>query len=291
MFPIGDENEPGHGPAVVTLAFIAINIAVFLLLQLPEDPNAAGFTYGYSAIPFEITNNVDLVEPEVVTVDGEQFEIPQAPGPDPIFLTLITSMFMHGGIAHIFGNMLFLWIFGDNVEHAAGRVTYLGFYLLAGIVAALAQIAVERRLDHSHARRVGRDLGRPGRLPRALPAEPGDDRRASVHPVPGPGHRRDRDVGRLPVPQRLRCAVPEPGDDSAGSRTWRTSAASWPVSSRDSCCAAGAPGDAASAGSNESRRGAPRVARSRLAARPRGGRARPRPGRRARARRRGPRRR
>ncbi|HEV8516851.1 MAG TPA: rhomboid family intramembrane serine protease [Candidatus Limnocylindrales bacterium] len=140
MFPIGDENEQGRGYAWVTLAIIAVNILVFVLLQLPDEDGR--FTYGYSAIPREITHNVDLVEPTPVQVGGQTEEIPQAPGPDPIYLTLLTSMFMHGGIAHIFGNMLFLWIFGDNVEHRAGPIVYLGFYLLAGIVAALAQIFV-----------------------------------------------------------------------------------------------------------------------------------------------------
>ena len=138
MFPIGDENEPGHGPAIVTLVLIAINLAVFFLVQLESE----AFTYGYSAIPAEITRNVDLVEPEAVNVGGERVLIPQEPGPDPIQLTLLTSMFMHGGIAHILGNMLFLWIFGDNVEHAVGRTLYLAFYLIAGVVAALAQIVV-----------------------------------------------------------------------------------------------------------------------------------------------------
>src|SRR5688500_18110250 len=110
MFPVADENQPGRGPAFVTLAFIAINLAVFFLFQAPERPDEANFTYGYSASPVELTENVDLVEPEIVTVEGQEVVIPQAPGPDPIQLTLLTSMFMHGGFAHILGNMLFLWI-------------------------------------------------------------------------------------------------------------------------------------------------------------------------------------
>ena len=142
MFPVADENPPGRGPAFVTLAFIAINLAVFFLFQATEHPDEANFTYGYSAIPLEITENVDLVEPEIVTVEGLEVVIPQAPGPDPIQLTLLTSMFMHGGFGHILGNMLFLWIFGDNIEHALGRILYIGFYLVAGIVASLAQIAI-----------------------------------------------------------------------------------------------------------------------------------------------------
>jgi membrane associated rhomboid family serine protease len=144
VFPIGDQNIPGRGYAWVTLAFVAINLVVFFLLQSGLSPSAAGdrFTYGYSAIPAEITQNVDITEPTPITIDGQTQEIPQAPGPDPIYLTLLTSMFMHGGLAHIFGNMLFLWIFGDNVEHRMGSIIYAGFYILAGIVASLAQILI-----------------------------------------------------------------------------------------------------------------------------------------------------
>jgi rhomboid family protein len=139
MFPIADENEPGKGPAFVTLAFIAINLAVFFLIQLNSD----AFTYGYSAVPIEITKGIDLVQPVTVEVAGQDVVIPEAPGPNPIYLTLLTSMFMHGGFAHIFGNMLFLWIFGDNVEHRVGHIPYFVFYIVAGIVAAFAQIAVD----------------------------------------------------------------------------------------------------------------------------------------------------
>jgi membrane associated rhomboid family serine protease len=142
MFPIGDENERGHGPALVSLAFIGLNIAVFLLLQGAGSPSGEEFTYGYSAVPFEITTGTDLVEPRSITVDGQSGQIPQEPGPNPIWLTLLTSMFMHGGWLHIFGNMLFLWIFGDNVEHRIGHVPYLAFYLIAGVVASFAQILV-----------------------------------------------------------------------------------------------------------------------------------------------------
>jgi membrane associated rhomboid family serine protease len=132
MFPIADENEPGHGLPWVTLSLIAINIAVFLLLQQAGANDR--FTYGFSAVPFEITHGVDLV--------GSRGGIPQAPGPEPIYFTLLSSMFMHGGWLHIGGNMLFLWIFGDNVEHRVGHVTYLLFYLVAGLIAGFAQILV-----------------------------------------------------------------------------------------------------------------------------------------------------
>jgi membrane associated rhomboid family serine protease len=123
MLPIGDQNEPGHGLAYVTLALIAINVAVFIFLQ--QAGTELAFTYGWSAIPLEITKGVDL---------------PPAPGPDPIQLTLLSSMFMHAGWLHLGGNMLFLWVFGDNVEHRAGPVLFLIAYLAMGVVASLAQI-------------------------------------------------------------------------------------------------------------------------------------------------------
>ena len=144
MFPISDENERGHGPAFVSLAFIAINIAVFLFLQgAGASQQGADFTYGYSAVPFEITNGVDLTQPEPITVDGQQVAVPQEPGPTPIWLTLFSSIFMHGGWLHLAGNMLFLWIFGDNVEHRIGHIRYLVFYLVAGVIASFAQILTD----------------------------------------------------------------------------------------------------------------------------------------------------
>jgi membrane associated rhomboid family serine protease len=144
MFPISDDNERGTGPAFVSLAFIALNVFVFLVLQgAGTSQEGAEFTYGYSAVPYEITNNVDLVEPQPITIDGQTQQIPQEPGPSPIWLTLLTSMFMHGGWLHLGGNMLFLWIFGDNVEHRIGHGLFIVFYLVAGVIASFAQILVQ----------------------------------------------------------------------------------------------------------------------------------------------------
>jgi membrane associated rhomboid family serine protease len=136
MLPIGDQNLPGRGIAWVTLGLIAVNVAAFVFLQLGND----SFTYGYSTVPREITTGMDLTKPERVVIDGQRVEIPEEPGPSPIYLTLLTSMFLHGGWLHLGGNMLFLFIFGDNVEHAFGRLFYLIFYLGAGIIASLAQV-------------------------------------------------------------------------------------------------------------------------------------------------------
>src|SRR5687768_16521364 len=113
--PIGDDNEGRHITPYVTYALIAINVAVFIFLQVPNN----AFTYAYSAIPYEITKGVDLTTPQ------GRHQIPQAPGPSPIFLTIFSAMFMHGGFMHLAGNMLYLWIFGDNVEDALGHFRFI----------------------------------------------------------------------------------------------------------------------------------------------------------------------
>jgi membrane associated rhomboid family serine protease len=69
--------------------------------------------------------------------------IPHAPGPVPIYLTILSAMFMHGGIGHILGNLLYLWIFGDNVEHRFGHGVFLAFYLVSGVAATFAQVALD----------------------------------------------------------------------------------------------------------------------------------------------------
>jgi membrane associated rhomboid family serine protease len=141
VFPIGDQNEPGRGPAVVTLSLIVINVLVFVFLQ--QAGAETDFTYGWSAIPREITGGVDLVDAQTIRIGGQPVLVPQAPGPDPIQVTLLSSMFMHAGWLHLGGNMLFLWVFGDNVEHRAGPILYLLIYLASGLVGGLAQILSE----------------------------------------------------------------------------------------------------------------------------------------------------
>ncbi|HYY53993.1 MAG TPA: rhomboid family intramembrane serine protease [Candidatus Dormibacteraeota bacterium] len=136
MLPIGDRDEPGPLP-LVNVTLIVLNFLVFVLLQLPNE----NFTNGYSAVPAEITSGQDLVGPVTVTLpDGTPVQIDEAPGPRPLWITLFTSMFMHGGWLHLLGNMLFLFIFGDNVERAFGQVKYLLFYLACGLIASLAQV-------------------------------------------------------------------------------------------------------------------------------------------------------
>jgi len=137
VIPIGDEDTGGQpGIPWVNVAIIALNVIVFLYQLV--DPN---FTNGYSTVPAEITQGIDIVGVrQLVLPDGTTATIDEGPGPSPIWLTLLTSMFMHGGWLHIGGNMLFLFIFGDNIEKAYGHIKYLIFYLVCGIVAGIAHV-------------------------------------------------------------------------------------------------------------------------------------------------------
>ena len=136
VLPLGDDNLDRHRTPVVTYLLIAINVIVWLL----ELSGGERFINGYSAIPFEITHNTDLVGTETIGIGGQSIAIPQYPGPTPIYLTLLTSMFMHASWAHILGNMLYLWIFGDNIEDRLGPAKFLIFYLVCGFAASAAQI-------------------------------------------------------------------------------------------------------------------------------------------------------
>jgi membrane associated rhomboid family serine protease len=122
MIPISDENPPRTTP-FVTYALVAINVAVFLY-QISLGEEVVGFIESCAFRPAELVTGQDLPPPTCV---------------DPPWLTIFTSMFMHGGLLHIGSNMLYLWIFGNNVEDAMGHLGFLAFYLLCGVAAALVQ--------------------------------------------------------------------------------------------------------------------------------------------------------
>ena len=138
LFPISDDDRDLLSPAYVSITLLVVNVLVFLY-QLANP----AFTYAASVIPLEIVKGMDLVDPVLMRTGGQVVEIPQAPGPTPIYLTLLSAMFMHGGWAHLGGNMLYLWIFGDNVEHRFGHLRFLVFYLASGLAASFAQIAMD----------------------------------------------------------------------------------------------------------------------------------------------------
>jgi membrane associated rhomboid family serine protease len=150
VMPLGDEQKTQIVP-VVNYAIIALNVLVFFVQQSrPES-----FTIAYAATPYEITHNSDIEKPVVLTHEvaeqdtlgrielrPEEQLIQQAAVPFPVWFTLLTSIFMHGGLAHLGGNMLYLWIFGDNVEEVLGHVRYLLVYLACGLAASLSHIAL-----------------------------------------------------------------------------------------------------------------------------------------------------
>jgi len=139
MFPIGDDNSDRTITPVVNYAFIGLNILVFVLLQ--QLGNNEAFDYAFSLVPKEITSGVDITGVQIIRDSlGNTGQIQHYETPLPVYFNFISSMFMHGGIMHIFGNMLFLWIFGDNLENLLGHVRYAVFYLVCGIAAAAAQI-------------------------------------------------------------------------------------------------------------------------------------------------------
>ncbi len=142
IFPISDDNSDRVTAPVVNYALIVINILVFVFLQGFGSNDR--FTYAYSTVPYEIVTGRDVTTPDRVVeqpMTGQRVEVPGLqPTPISVYITLLTSMFMHGGFAHIFGNMLFLWIFGDNLEDRLGHVRYLVFYLVCGVLASLAHV-------------------------------------------------------------------------------------------------------------------------------------------------------
>ncbi|MGQ9478196.1 MAG: rhomboid family intramembrane serine protease [Candidatus Bipolaricaulia bacterium] len=135
MIPLRDYRPSGSVP-YVSLALIILNGLIFLYQQLLSSQVVATpfgritkeelFILTYGLRPYEFIKGADL----------------WPAGPSPLWIGLFTSMFLHGGIAHIGGNMLYLWIFGDNVEGAMGHFKFLAFYLVCGALAALAQVAI-----------------------------------------------------------------------------------------------------------------------------------------------------
>ena len=138
VFPIGDDNTGRLRTPYVTYVLIALNVLVFVFLQGMGTNEQ--FTYAFSTVPQEIRTGEDIARPVRVEIGTETATIPLQQTPGSVYLTLLVSMFMHGSFMHLFGNMLFLWIFGDNVEDDLGHGRYVGFYLLTGLLASLAHI-------------------------------------------------------------------------------------------------------------------------------------------------------
>ena len=140
MLPIRDENpHPKSFKPKLTILLMILNVAVFFVEvaitgQIWEfsNQNAAMMFFEWGAVPSCVTGASYIVQPGM-----------QIPCPDMPEISLLSSIFMHGGLMHLGGNMLFLWIFGDNMEYKFGRAKFLGVYLMWGIGAGLAHIAID----------------------------------------------------------------------------------------------------------------------------------------------------
>ena len=138
MIPLKDYPGQRRRFPFITYGLIAINILVFLY-ELSQGPLTQYFIFAYGVVPAALTHNIPQTE-----LFASQLPQPfPFHTPQPVWLTIFTSMFMHAGWLHIGGNMLFLYIFGDNVEDRLGHIGYLLFYLFCGVVAALAQTFVD----------------------------------------------------------------------------------------------------------------------------------------------------
>jgi membrane associated rhomboid family serine protease len=142
LMPVGDDNSDRRLKPIINYLLITANIFVFIFLQ--GFGTNQKFTYAFSTVPEEIVSGHDRITEDQIYEDpltGERFRVPGLqPTPLSVYITLFTSMFMHGSFAHIFGNMLFLLIFGDNIENRIGHLRYLFFYLICGIAASLAHV-------------------------------------------------------------------------------------------------------------------------------------------------------
>jgi len=149
VIPLKDYNPTRRFP-LVTVVLIAINVVVYFLVQRPAD-NQVEFNYTYAAIPCEVVDREPLSEEEIFSTlelgDTESCVHDDATEPvfpqKSVYLSLLYSMFLHGSVLHIAGNMLFLWVFGNNIEDRMGIPAFLGFYLVAGLVASAAHIVVQ----------------------------------------------------------------------------------------------------------------------------------------------------
>ena len=142
MFPIGDDNTDRTITPFVIYIFIGINILVFVLLQGLGGNDA--FSYAFSLVPKEVTEGIDLTGVQIIRDSlGNSGQVQHYDTPLPVYFNFLSSMFMHGDIMHIFGNMLFLWIFGDNLENLLGHIRFAAFYIVCGLAAAVAQIIMD----------------------------------------------------------------------------------------------------------------------------------------------------
>jgi membrane associated rhomboid family serine protease len=129
MIPIGDDNTERTRTPFMNYIFLAINILVFIYYQ--NWGTDISVILSYATVPMEIISGTDI-----------QTEGGLGITPIPVHLTLFSAMFMHGSIAHIFGNMMYLLVFGDNLENRMGHARYAFFYILCGLLASITHVTL-----------------------------------------------------------------------------------------------------------------------------------------------------
>ncbi|MEK7722860.1 MAG: rhomboid family intramembrane serine protease [Acidobacteriota bacterium] len=137
MFPISDDNSEIRIIPFVTYILIGLNVLVFCLLQ--GFGTNETFTYAFSLVPKEITTGIDLTG--IVPIGNSRIQ--HEPALFGVYFNFLSSMFMHGDFMHIIGNMLFLWIFADNIENRIGHIRFAIFYVICGFAAAFAQVFMD----------------------------------------------------------------------------------------------------------------------------------------------------
>ncbi len=205
VLPLGDLHRTQIVP-YVTYGLIAINVAVFLVQQQQGDE----FTLAYAATPYEIWHNDDLERAgrarwctvrvrdpfgRGVRLEQRARPRPHVPCPIPVRWTLLTSMFLHGSWMHLIGNMLYLWIVGDNVEEVLGSVPLLDRLFRLRIGGFAGPDRHRPRLGHAHAGGVGRDCRHHGCLRHLVSAQPDPGLAVPLHHRAA-GRHRDRRLDR-----------------------------------------------------------------------------------------------
>ena len=186
MIPLKDDIPTQRFPILTVLIIVACAVVYFGFeggaLELGTKGNERVVEYG--AIPYEVTHPGDdcgEVAGGELACEGQPGVRGQAPDQAPWWVTPFTSMFMHGSLFHLAGNMLFLWIFGNNIEDSMGRARFVAFYLLGGLAALAVQVLVDPSVDGADRGGQRRHRRRARRLRRALPARAGAHRHLHHH--------------------------------------------------------------------------------------------------------------
>ena len=151
MIPLRDDN-PTTRTAWITVLLILVNVGVYFLVQpgAMDVSATAKFSYEHAAVPCEVTTGEPLTVDELPALNGgiedrcnSRSALPEVFPAKHVYLAILLSMFMHGSVLHLGGNMLFLWVFGNNIEDHVGPVRYLLFYVLAGVIATFTHVFLQ----------------------------------------------------------------------------------------------------------------------------------------------------